>query len=213
MLASSLNENMAVDVIAPDARKKVDELFLYWLSEPSTQDLLRQELARVCGLQHQRLDSYGAAGTHYSSHHHRVRPTSPTVRDVTPPPVPSSSTSPSRYSPKSSSKLLLDETPDKKQLHHQEDVDGGLQNGLHSVLDTKTEAEATHVGVPDRLSAPSKPVCIPPFYFPKGKADMQKDSKSLQKAERVFQKHLHQEVSKKEFQQVVKVSKTILNEC
>ena len=31
----------------PDSRKKVDELFLYWLSEPSTQDMLRKELANI----------------------------------------------------------------------------------------------------------------------------------------------------------------------
>lgn len=42
---------MAVEVISPDTRKKVDELFLYWLSEPSTQEMLRNELAKVCGLQ------------------------------------------------------------------------------------------------------------------------------------------------------------------
>ena len=31
----------------PDSRKKVDELFIYWLSEPSTQDMLRKELANI----------------------------------------------------------------------------------------------------------------------------------------------------------------------
>ena len=32
----------------PDSRQKVDELFLYWLSEPSTQEMLRKELTKVC---------------------------------------------------------------------------------------------------------------------------------------------------------------------
>ena len=32
----------------PDSRQKVDELFLYWLSDPSRQDMLRSELAKVC---------------------------------------------------------------------------------------------------------------------------------------------------------------------
>jgi hypothetical protein len=33
----------------PNSRKKADELFLYWLSEPSTQELLRKELAKITG--------------------------------------------------------------------------------------------------------------------------------------------------------------------
>lgn len=33
----------------PNSRKKTDELFLYWLSEPSTQELLRKELAKLSG--------------------------------------------------------------------------------------------------------------------------------------------------------------------
>ena len=38
-----------VDAIpVPDSRQKVDELFLYWLSEPSTQEMLRKELTKVC---------------------------------------------------------------------------------------------------------------------------------------------------------------------
>lgn len=32
----------------PDSRQKVDELFLFWLSEPSTQEMLRKELTNVC---------------------------------------------------------------------------------------------------------------------------------------------------------------------
>ena len=38
-----------VDAIpVPDSRQKVDELFLFWLSEPSTQEMLRNELTKVC---------------------------------------------------------------------------------------------------------------------------------------------------------------------
>lgn len=37
-----------VDAIpVPDSRQKVDELFLFWLSEPSTQEMLRNELTKV----------------------------------------------------------------------------------------------------------------------------------------------------------------------
>ncbi len=34
----------------PNSRKKTDELFLYWLSEPSTQELLRKELVKISGV-------------------------------------------------------------------------------------------------------------------------------------------------------------------
>ena len=33
----------------PNTNKKTDELFIYWLSEPSTQELLRKELAKISG--------------------------------------------------------------------------------------------------------------------------------------------------------------------
>lgn len=48
--ASAERERMAmVDAIpVPDSRQKVDELFLFWLSEPSTQEMLRNELTKVC---------------------------------------------------------------------------------------------------------------------------------------------------------------------
>ena len=34
----------------PNSRKKTDELFLFWLSEPSTQELLRKELVKISGV-------------------------------------------------------------------------------------------------------------------------------------------------------------------
>ena len=193
---------MAVDVIAPDARKKVDELFLYWLSEPTTQDLLRQELARVCGLQQQKLDLLGPT---YS--HHRSRSTSPTVRDVTPPPAPS--TSPSRVSPKAFPRngLLESQTAVVCQ-NGVEDVEREGSALSSSLVGSKTEAEITTVQKDNgsQLVVNNyKPVCIPPFYFPKGQPQVQKDSRALQKAERVFQKTAHQEITKKNFHLVIKV--------
>ena len=196
---------MAVDVIAPDARKKVDELFLYWLSEPTTQDILRQELARVCGLQQQKLDLLGPA---YS--HHRSRSTSPTVRDVTPPPAPS--TSPSRVSPKAFPRngLLENQTAVVCQ-NGVEDVERETGFALSSSLvGSKTEAEITTVQKDNgsQLAVNSyKPVCIPPFYFPKGQPQVHKDSRTLQKVEKVFQKTSHQEIPKKDFHLVIKVIK------
>ena len=187
---------MAVDVIAPDARKKVDELFLYWLSEPSTQDILRRELARVCGLQQQKFDLLGPV----TYAHHRSRPTSPIVRDVTPPPGPS--TSPSR-SPKPST-LLVNQTVDKAAV--KKEIDGPDHIPVSSLVGAKTEAEVTTTASnKETLPAAVKPVCIPPFYFPKGQPKATKDSKALQKAERVLQRYANQEITKKDFHQVVKV--------
>ncbi len=40
----------------PNSRKKTDELFLYWLSEPSTQELLRKELSKISGVPYSELD-------------------------------------------------------------------------------------------------------------------------------------------------------------
>lgn len=39
-----------------NSRKKTDELFLYWLSEPSTQELLRKELSKISGVPYSELD-------------------------------------------------------------------------------------------------------------------------------------------------------------
>lgn len=71
----------------PDSRKKVDELFLYWLSEASTQDMLRKELAKVRGM------SVGEQGIDYldlsipsGSFTSTIRPSSPNLRAPSPPP-------------------------------------------------------------------------------------------------------------------------------
>ncbi len=198
---------MAVDVIAPDARKKVDELFLYWLSEPSTQDILRQELARMCGLQQQqqKFDILGPAV--YSNH--RSRPTSPIVRDVTPPPGPS--TSPSR-SPKPNSNLLESQTAEiTSKTRMKEEIDGGEPAPVSSLVGTKTEAEASdQETLPATTTANFKPACIPPFYFPKGQPKATKDSRALQKAERILQRYANQEITKKDFVHVVKVSQQLI---
>ena len=62
----------------PDSHQKVDELFLFWLSEPSTQEMLRNELTKVC-----RYGSDGGSGGGDS----------PSIMDslVQPSPVPRSS--------------------------------------------------------------------------------------------------------------------------
>ena len=72
----------------PDSRQKVDELFLFWLSEGSTQEMLRKELSKVCGtlgIDHEEdgevIFSVPALVTPNSVH----RPGSPITRTPSPP--------------------------------------------------------------------------------------------------------------------------------
>lgn len=82
----------------PDSRKKVDELFLYWLSEPSTQDMLRKELANIKDVPCTELDDLVfkqdgsvvlSSISPYSSLTSVLRPASPNTCTRTPSPPPS----------------------------------------------------------------------------------------------------------------------------
>ena len=68
----------------PDSRTKVDELFIFWLSEPSTQELLRKELSKVCGRESSLED-----GTPFpiktATATSVLRPGSPVLRALSPP--------------------------------------------------------------------------------------------------------------------------------
>ena len=67
----------------PDSRQKVDELFLFWLSEPSAQDLLRKELSKVCG--YELTDSVERSHAQPAALTNLQRPKSPTYRTPSPP--------------------------------------------------------------------------------------------------------------------------------
>ena len=70
----------------PDSRQKVDELFLFWLSESSTQEMLRKELTKVCrygsDLTDGGVDSFLAAQPTMTN---IQRPKSPNYRTPSPP--------------------------------------------------------------------------------------------------------------------------------
>lgn len=71
----------------PDSRKKVDELFLFWLSEPSTQEMLRKELAKLRGISTNELDvDYLDLSIPTSTLTNALRPSSPNLRAPSPPP-------------------------------------------------------------------------------------------------------------------------------
>jgi hypothetical protein len=93
----------------PDSRKKVDELFLYWLSEPSTQDMLRKELANIKDVPCSELDDLVfkqdgsvvlSSISPYSSLTSVLRPGSPNTCTRTPSPPPSSLVAKSPSSPR-----------------------------------------------------------------------------------------------------------------
>ena len=112
---SSLDENqpamacVEAAIPIPDSRKKVDELFLYWLSEPSTQDMLRKELANIKDVPCTELDDlvFKQDGSvvlssiaPYSSLTSVLRPASPNACTRTPSPPPSSLVAKSPSSPR-----------------------------------------------------------------------------------------------------------------
>ena len=81
----------------PNSRKKTDELFLYWLSESSTQELLRKELAKISGIPFSELEDKTMNEVQSSKSEHAVylspsaavtnvlRPGSPNIRTPSPP--------------------------------------------------------------------------------------------------------------------------------
>ena len=72
----------------PDSMQKVDELFLFWLSESSTQELLRKELSKVCSsVREFEEDTPVQIQLSSSSVTNVRRPGSPTVRTPSPPPL------------------------------------------------------------------------------------------------------------------------------
>ena len=194
---------MALDIITPDARKKVDELFLYWLSEPSTQELLRHELAKVCGLHQPQLDLLSP------TFNLKPRPTSPTIRSVTPPPAPQNSplTRSSPRTPKNSNS-----ENNSKSLAHVPEVDTYAEES-EELLGTpvKTVAESSVKQSSPLLSQDSRvpPIIIPRFYFPRGKPDDNSEEliqTQIEKAEALFSRYPNAEISWKKFNAVLKVS-------
>lgn len=87
----------AASIPVPNSRKKTDELFLYWLSEPSTQELLRKELAKLSGVPYSELDDKSASEVYPLASEYStllspssavtnvLRPGSPNVRTPSPP--------------------------------------------------------------------------------------------------------------------------------
>lgn len=212
---------MAVDVISPDARKKVDELFLYWLSEPSTQELLRHEVAKACGLKQQAPTEHHLLLNGSTGSLQFPRPASPTGRAITPPPPapPSSLGSPSspklsRGGKKHCHAAATTTTPPAnitgQRQGGEESTDGGLLLLHGEGGGTKTSGESSMIPIisvtPVPSASPSE--LIPRFYFPNGKREEGEEiviEKVMVTVGRIFERYPRQEIPKRDFHLIVKV--------
>ena len=200
---------MALDIIAPDARKKVDELFLYWLSEPSTQELLRHELAKVCGL-HQPRDLLSP------TFNLKPRPTSPTVRSITPPLAPQNNSPVTRSSPKNPKNINLENNNSRNlarvpevEIHIEEPEERPGTPPIKTLVESSVEVVKHSSPLLSQVASRVPPILIPKFYFPQGKPDDSNDKiveAQIEKANAVFSQYENAEISWKKFDIVVKVS-------
>lgn len=215
----------------PDSRQKVDELFLFWLSEPSTQEMLRKELSKVRG----GIDegsSYDVPVPTPPSVTSVPRPGSPTVRSPSPPPLLS-------RSPKSPRTKIRSKSPRRAQYRQGiagdlmsksvrtkveviEEVDFPVESEqltrplsespLPPIKATENAAKLKDKDPPD-TAPPVLSNTIPRFYFPNGQCRAEEDvEKRLREVAEVFHEYPNDEVPLDEFHVVVKVSFTCLLE-
>ena len=214
----------------PDSRQKVDELFLFWLSEPSTQEMLRKELSKVCGVPVSETDDVTQASVTQSLLTSVLRPASPNVRTPSPPPSSvNNKVSPKsprarhrspRKSHKSPSGVSLREKLNNKANKYAEIVEetdfGEEQTFLHPLQYKSTapaidREERSHSPIPPAhpKSTPKKQnvsALIPKFYFPHGRPSAEEDvEKMFTDVAKVFQAFPNGEATMKEFHLVVKV--------
>ena len=219
---------MAVDVMSPDARKKVDELFLYWLSEQSTQELLRSELARVCGLQSEYLNvSEASLPVSASSSHAKgpiVHGSSITAANATSSPPPLSNRSPKsprstcqHAKPSAKHEKTSEEGTAKGNYRSRASAEGEVQIDAGVVIGERhlpsaacrTVAEPS-CGPAVQLPSPA-PESIPRFYFPNGRPHEEEDLQEIMKQlGSLFAQFPSHEISKKEFHLVTKVRDALL---
>lgn len=208
----------------PDSRQKVDELFLFWLSEPSTQEMLRKELAKVRGGREIGEDSCEFPVSTPPSVTSVPRPGSPTVRSPSPPLLLS-------RSPKSPKTKISSRSPKKTQRKHAGDAlkaKGSNKVEVIEEVDFPGVSEQVARPLPEPPIPPNKanivnenklrggtkknaaPVnssdTIPRFYFPNGKCRSDENvEESLKEVAQVFHEYPNSEVPVSKFQVVVKV--------
>ncbi|XP_064394200.1 serine/threonine-protein phosphatase 2A regulatory subunit B'' subunit delta-like isoform X2 [Halichondria panicea] len=218
-------------ILVPDSRKKVDELFLFWLSEPSTQEMLRKELAKLRGVSQNELNiDYLDLSIPTSSFTSTLRPSSPNLRAPSPPPglsrSPKSPRGRSRSpkkghrSPKNQehglSKSVRAQDMQKVYEENVDEVDFAIQsNGSENesnliskpaAIDVKRRGRSRSPKPADLPKAPAHHQVIPQFYFPHGKPNAEENvEECLQKAEKIFAEQLNGELGQSHFEDVSKV--------
>lgn len=155
----------------PNSRKKTDELFLCWLSEPSTQELLRKELAKISGTPLSELDDKAMNEPHTLVSEYGqfltpspaaavtsvLRPGSPNVRTPSPPLLshrsPKSPRGAGRIrSPKKTGKSLNGKLKVKNGLQHCfDEIDSGddavVPAGVNTQLAARCHPDAAAEGI------------------------------------------------------------------
>ncbi len=221
-------------ILVPDSRKKVDELFLFWLSEPSTQEMLRKELAKLRGVSPNELDvDYLDLSIPTSSFTSTLRPSSPNLRAPSPPPGSRSPKSPrgrsrspkkSHKSPKQQehglSKSIRAQDMQKVYEENVDEIDFAIHVQCNSsendsnkpvdkiaAIDAKHRARSHSPKPADLPKAPAHHQVIPQFYFPHGKPNTGENvEECLQEAEKIFAEQPNGELGQSHFEEVSKVN-------
>lgn len=222
----------------PDSRQKVDELFLFWLSEPSTQEMLRKELSNVC--------RYGSDLTEGGDSPFLSGLTQPTLTDIQRPNSPNYRTpSPPLHlsnSPKSPRMKRRSKSPRRKNVQGgvvRNTLDSGafdeidyfpsatplpseqenknkppeidVKEGAKQTESNRIPAEGGLSVVGKESSTPTE--VIPQFFFPNGQLEAFKEGvdEQLGAAAKVFEEQPNGEITQGNFHLVVKV--IILHIC
>lgn len=217
-------------ILVPDSIKKVDELFLFWLSEPSTQEMLRKEISKVCGMRDHEETADPVQPTTTSAVTSVLRPGSP---GASPPHILNRSPKSPRSKPKAKSSRRgqkLANVFSKLNIGRSEEVD------LPGIPEVVEGTELPHQGAAAATAASpsiSEPLTpsdskqpphhaaalwmktvppaytsevIPKFYFPHGKPRPDEDlEQCLRDVAKVFQGYPKGEIPQNEFHTVVKV--------
>lgn len=222
-------------ILVPDSRKKVDEYFLFWLSEPSTQEMLRKELAKLRGISPNEQDiDYLDLSIPNSSFTSVLRPSSPNMRAPSPPPGLSRSPKSPRGRSRSprkghkSPRLQQDQHSLSKSIRAQ-DLQKVYEENVDEVDFAAAAQSKEEPETGDKIPAPNakrrsrsrspkpadlpkvpppthQPQVIPPFYFPHGKPNAGENvEERLHEAEKIFSEHPDGELLQSDFGEVTKV--------
>ncbi len=216
-------------ILVSDSRKKVDEYFLFWLSEPSTQEMLRKELAKIRGISPIEQDiDYLDLSIPTSSFTGVLRPSSPNMRAPSPPPGLSRSPKSPRgrsRSPKKGHRSPRQQEHSLTKSMRAQDLQKVYEDNVEEVDFAQSNEESK---ANDKIPAPStnkkrarsrspKPAdlpkvpptrqqVIPQFYFPHGKPKVGENvQKRLQEVEKMFAEHPKGELVLSDFGEVAKV--------